>query len=106
MNRSVMKHSIMKDQTENRQTGKSNESKRDETQHNERPVNRDNAGGGGGSKGKGKTVIVGDSIVKGLDQYKLSRASKQNIGVRCFPGATVQDMKDYIRPILRRNPDT
>jgi lysophospholipase L1-like esterase len=44
--------------------------------------------------------------VKGLDQFKLSRATKQNIGDRCFPGATVQDMKDHIRPILRRNPDT
>jgi hypothetical protein len=77
---------------ENRQTGKSNESKRAETQHKERPVNRDNAGGK--SKGKGRTVIVGDSIVKGLDQFKLSRATKQNIGVRCFPGATVQDMKE------------
>jgi hypothetical protein len=39
--------------------------------------------------------------VKGLDQFKLSRATKQNIGDRCFPGATVQDMKDYIKPILR-----
>jgi lysophospholipase L1-like esterase len=44
--------------------------------------------------------------VKGLDQLKLSRATIQNIGIQCFPGATVQDMKDYIKPILRRNTDT
>ncbi|CAB3980684.1 RNA-directed DNA polymerase from transposon BS [Paramuricea clavata] len=54
-----------------------------------------------------KTVIVGDSIVKGLQQHKLSKAAKQNVGVKCFPGATVgDDMSDYIKPVLRRKPDT
>ncbi|CAB4008485.1 Hypothetical predicted protein [Paramuricea clavata] len=53
-----------------------------------------------------KTVIVGDSIVKGLQQHKLSKAAKQNVGVKCFPGATVGDMSDYIKPVLRRTPDT
>ena len=53
-----------------------------------------------------KTVIVGDSIVKGLQQHKLSKAAKQNVGVKCFPGATVGDMSDYIKPVLRRKPDT
>jgi lysophospholipase L1-like esterase len=53
-----------------------------------------------------KTVIVGDSIVKGLQQHKLSKAAKQNVGVKFFPGATVGDMSDYIKPVLRRKPDT
>ena len=34
------------------------------------------------------------------------RSTKQNIGVPCFPGATIQDMRDYLKPILRRNPDS
>ena len=55
---------------------------------------------------KHRSVIIGDSIVTGLDQYKLSRSTKQNIGVRCFPGATIQDMRDYLKPIFRRNPDS
>ena len=36
-----------------------------------------------------RSVIIGDSIVKGLDKHKLSRSTKQNIGVRCFPRATI-----------------
>ena len=54
---------------------------------------------------KRKTVIVGDSLVKGLNQYKLAKSSKQNVGVKCFAGATVGDMSDYIKPVLRRKPD-
>jgi lysophospholipase L1-like esterase len=54
---------------------------------------------------KRKTVIVGDSIVKGLQQHKLARAAKQDVTVKCFPGSTVGDMSDYVKPILRRKPD-
>ena len=53
-----------------------------------------------------KTVIVGDSIVKGLQQHKLGKAAKHNVGVKCFPGGTVQDMNDYVKPVLRKKPDT
>jgi hypothetical protein len=49
---------------------------------------------------------VGDSIVKGLQQHKLSKAAKQSVGVKFFPGATVGDMSDHIKPVLRRKPDT
>ena len=28
------------------------------------------------------------------------------MGVKYFPGATVGDMSDYIKPVLRRKPDT
>ena len=53
-----------------------------------------------------KTVIVGDSIVKGLQQHKLGKAAKHNVGVKCFPGATVPDMNDYVKPVLRKKPNT
>ena len=36
-----------------------------------------------------KTIIVGDSIVKGLQQHKFAKAAKQNVQIKCFPGATV-----------------
>ncbi|CAB4022257.1 Scavenger receptor cysteine-rich type 1 M130 [Paramuricea clavata] len=51
------------------------------------------------------TVIVGDSMVKGLHQHKLANSVNQNVGVRCFPEATVLDMSDYIKPVLHREPD-
>ena len=30
---------------------------------------------------------------------------KKNISIRCFPGATTQNMHDYIKPTLKRKPD-
>ena len=30
---------------------------------------------------------------------------KNNVHVKCFPGATTSDMADYIRPTMRREPD-
>jgi hypothetical protein len=50
--------------------------------------------------------LVRTLFVKGLQQHKLSKAAKQNVGVKCFPGATVGEMSDYIKPVLRRKPDT
>ena len=50
------------------------------------------------------TVIIGDSMVKGLHQHKLVNSVNQNIMVKCFLGATVVDMSDYIKPVLRRKP--
>ena len=53
-----------------------------------------------------KTVIVGDSIVKSLQQHKLAKAAKHNVGVKCVPGAIYQDMNDYAKPVLRKKPNT
>ena len=40
---------------------------------------------------KGTTLIVGDSILSGLEESKMSQ--KRLIKVRTFPGATIQDIK-------------
>ena len=50
------------------------------------------------------TVIVGDSIIKGLRRDLLSRAAKRRVTVRSFPGATVGDMKHYLQPSLQLKP--
>ena len=44
-------------------------------------------------------------MVKGLHQHKLANSVNQNVGVKCFAGATVVDMSEYIKPVLRRKPD-
>ena len=54
---------------------------------------------------KQKTAIVGDSLVKGLHQHRLAKSANQNVGVKCFAGATVGDISDYIKPVLRKKPD-
>ena len=50
------------------------------------------------------TVIVGDSMVKNVRGWDLSNASNKVI-VKSFSGATTEDMEDYIRPVLRKEPD-
>ena len=50
-----------------------------------------------------EVFIVGDSILKNLQERKISRSAK--VKVSSFPGCTTMDMRDHIKPILRRNPD-
>ena len=47
--------------------------------------------------------MVGDSVIKFIQPRKLSR--KFDVSTHCFPGATVQDMNDYTKPVLQRKPD-
>ena len=50
------------------------------------------------------TVIIGDSIIKGLRRDLLSSVAKRRVTVRSFPGATVGDMKHYLQPSLQLKP--
>ena len=52
---------------------------------------------------KGTTLIMGDSILSGLREYKMSR--RKTIKVRTFPGATINDMKFFVVPLLKKKPD-
>ena len=52
---------------------------------------------------KGTTLIMGDSILSGLHEYKMSR--RKSIKVRTFPGATINDMKFFAVPLLKKKPD-
>ena len=58
-------------------------------------------------KTKKKTVvIVGDSIVRNVPSRSLNQSNKEYSGVvKSFPGATTQDIKDYIKPTITRKPD-
>ena len=47
-------------------------------------------------------LIAGDSIVKHLQGRKISRNSR--IKISSFPGCTTLNIKDHIKPLLRRNP--
>ena len=52
---------------------------------------------------KGETYIVGDSMVKNLQGNKMSRRRKVKIWT--FPGSTTSDMKEYVKPLLKRKPE-
>ena len=52
------------------------------------------------------TCIVGDSLIKNMKGWELNKKLKNDIAVvKSFPGATIECMKDYIQPTLRKNPD-
>ena len=46
--------------------------------------------------------IMGDSMNNGLDERRLERNGIK-VKVRCFPGASISDMHDYCRPIIKKN---
>ena len=52
---------------------------------------------------KGTTLIVGDSMLAGLREAKLSRTKR--IKVRCFPGGKSEDLQNHLIPYLKKEPD-
>ena len=50
-----------------------------------------------------RVVILGDSTVKGLQWWKMSQ-NHTKVQMRCFPGATVSNMKSYAIPTVRTDP--
>ena len=50
-----------------------------------------------------RVVILGDSTVKGLQWWKMSK-NNTKVQMRCFPGATVSDMESYAIPTVRTDP--
>lgn len=51
----------------------------------------------------GTTLITGDSMLVGIDEKGIS--PNNDVKVRSFPGAKVEDMTDYIKPLLKKRPD-
>ena len=50
-----------------------------------------------------KIIIAGDSIVKNIQGHKM--AKHHRVTAKSFTGATVADMADYVKPILREKPN-
>ena len=51
-------------------------------------------------------AVIGDSMLKRLSSYELSQCCREvNSFVRPFIGATVEEMHDYLIPVLRKKPD-
>ena len=50
---------------------------------------------------KGTTLIAGSSILMGIQERKLR---KYKAKVRAFPGATIDDLYDYLNPLLKKKP--
>ena len=48
--------------------------------------------------------IAGDSIIQHVQGWDLSRNDK-HVAVKSFSGAHIADMEDYLKPLLRKEPD-
>jgi lysophospholipase L1-like esterase len=52
---------------------------------------------------KNVTVVVGDSMVKNLQGWRLS-TEDNHVVVKSFAVATTSDMEDYVKPVIRKEP--
>ena len=52
---------------------------------------------------KNSVIIVGDSMIKHLTGPGISK--KNHIKIKTNPGATTEDIIDYIKPSIRKKPD-
>ena len=55
------------------------------------------------SNNKPTIVIAGDSIIKDIKGWLMSR--NKRVMISSFPGANTEDMKDFLTPLLRIKPD-
>ena len=55
------------------------------------------------SASKKEIIIVGDSMIKHVNGREVSRDN--SVKIRCHPGATTDDIIDYVRPTARKKPD-
>jgi hypothetical protein len=55
-------------------------------------------------QGKLNVVIAGDSIVKYVKGWELSNRS-QRVTIKSFAGTSVEDMGDFVKPLLRKKTD-
>lgn len=56
------------------------------------------------SNSKKLVVIAGDSIIKHVQGPKISN-NEGHVAVKSFSGAKIDDMEDYLKPLIRKNPD-
>ena len=54
---------------------------------------------------KKKVIIIGDSIIGGLNKKGMQNTRDKDVKVKCHPGATTGDLIDHLNPELRKKPD-
>ena len=92
--------------TRRRPTKRKNKKKRKD--YYKETTNRNNNSENRNNKNKTSVYILGDSMVKKLNGYLLTRKIKHKhlVKVRSFSGAKISCMTDHVKPTLRDiNPD-
>ena len=57
------------------------------------------------SKHQKHVLVLGDSVVKNVDGWRIGRSTKTRTTVKSFSGATVSDCYHYFKPPLESDPD-
>ena len=52
---------------------------------------------------KNTVLIAGDSMLSNIDETKLSH--RYHTKVRAFKGSSIEDLHDYLKPLLKKRPD-
>ncbi len=52
---------------------------------------------------RGTTLITGDSILNNIQEDRIGGRNRP-VKVRAFPGATIEDLYDYLTPLLKKEP--
>ena len=61
----------------------------------------------GGASSSKRTLIIGDSIVKSIERWRLNKRIKSIVHVKPIPGGTTKGMKHHVKGCLEDNyPDT
>lgn len=50
-------------------------------------------------------MIIGNSIIGGVNKKGMQNIRNKDVKVKCHPGATTDDLIDHLNPVLRKNPD-
>lgn len=60
----------------------------------------------GNNSKKSVTCIIGDSMIKNIQSWKLNKNLKKTFVVtKSFSGATTEDMYDYVKPAIKHKPN-
>ena len=77
-------------------------SKQTSSSKNHQPRNQAESNSTTDAKNRSHIAIIGDSMTKHINGSKLSR--EENVRSHSFSGAKIEDISDFIKPILRRKP--
>ena len=90
------------DKNRNRDSNRNNTNVTARKHNDKRSQSEDKDEVRGNKTPKKDIVIIGDSMIKYVNGREISRSS--SVKIRSHPGATTEDLIDYVRPTARKNP--
>ena len=69
------------------------------------PTTTENSPVSDGTSAPNTSVLIGDSMLKHIQGWKLGRQAGHRVVVKSFAGATTSEMLHYVKPMIAKNPD-